>query len=164
MRPAINRLLHASVAKKQRGAAAIEFALIFTIFMAFFYAVVTYSLLFLLQVAFAHAATEGARAAIAVNPLSYENRNAYIAEGVIPRVRTVVGASLSWLPARARSQVLGLNNANVEVSPTANGVAVTVRYRNYKSNPLIPLISIPGIGPVYSNSGDLVGQALISLS
>lgn len=150
--------------RRQRGATAIEFALLFSIFLALFYAIVTYALLFLLQASFAHAATEGARAAIAVDPLRYENRAAYISEGVSPRVRAVVGDALRWLPARARDRVLGVDNAKVEIITTSNGINVVVRYRNYMSDPLIPLISIPGIGPIYSNSNDLVGQARISLS
>src|SRR5690606_9696163 len=74
-------------AGSQRGAAAIEFALVFVIFFAIFYATVSYSLFFLLQAAFNHAASEGARAAVSVDPLAYDNTNDYLNGGVAPVVR-----------------------------------------------------------------------------
>ena len=49
---------------KQKGAAAIEFAIIFPIFFIIFYAVVTYGLIFAAQQTLTLAAAEGARAAV----------------------------------------------------------------------------------------------------
>ena len=49
---------------KQKGAAAIEFAIIFPIFFIIFYAVVTYGLIFAAQQTITLAAAEGARAAV----------------------------------------------------------------------------------------------------
>ena len=49
---------------KQKGAAAIEFAIIFPIFFLIFYAVVTYGLIFAAQQTITLAASEGARAAV----------------------------------------------------------------------------------------------------
>ena len=48
---------------KKKGAAAIEFAIIFPIFFIIFYAVVTYGLIFAAQQTLTLAAAEGARAA-----------------------------------------------------------------------------------------------------
>ena len=50
--------------KKQQGAAAIEFAIIFPIFFLIFYAIVTYGLIFAAQQTITLAASEGARAAV----------------------------------------------------------------------------------------------------
>lgn len=50
--------------KKQQGAAAIEFAIIFPIFFLIFYAIVTYGLIFAAQQTLTLAAAEGARAAV----------------------------------------------------------------------------------------------------
>ena len=50
--------------KKQQGAAAIEFAIIFPIFFLIFYAIITYGLIFAVQQTVTLAAAEGARAAV----------------------------------------------------------------------------------------------------
>ena len=52
------------IQKKQKGAAAIEFAIIFPIFFLIFYAIVTYGLIFAAQQTITLAASEGARAAV----------------------------------------------------------------------------------------------------
>ena len=94
----------------ERGAAAIEFALIFIPLFALFYAIVSYGLIFALQQGMTLAAEEGARAAIAVDPSSYADTAAYLNDGVIPRVRQQVGQSLNWLPANIKTHVLGTDN------------------------------------------------------
>jgi Flp pilus assembly protein TadG len=149
--------------KLSRGAAAIEFVFLFMIFFTFFYATVTYSLIFLLQTSFHHAANEGARSAISIDPQAFANDTAYFDTGVAPLVRSTVGAALSWLPTTARDQVLGTNNGNVEVTRANNVLTVRVIYRNYATNPLIPLITIPGIGPIFSGPADLQGRAVLRL-
>ena len=100
----------------QRGAAAIEAALMFVIFFSLFYAIVSYSLPLLMVQAFNHAAASGARAGVAIEPAGFADTNSYIQSGVVPRVREVVGDTLSWLPASASSTVLGNNNSNVAVN------------------------------------------------
>ena len=52
------------IQRGQKGAAAIEFAIIFPIFFLIFYAVVTYGLIFAAQQTITLAASEGARAAV----------------------------------------------------------------------------------------------------
>lgn len=152
-----------NIKKRSRGAAAIEFVLLFMIFFTFFYATVTYSLIFFLQTSFSHAANEGARSAISIDPQAFINDTAYLDAGIAPTVRSTVGAALSWLPAKARNQVLGTNNGNVEVTLANKVLTVRVIYRNYVSNPLIPLITIPGIGPIFSTPTDLQGRAVLRL-
>ena len=88
---------------RQTGAAAIEFALLFLLFFVLFYALVSYAFVFMLQNAFVHAAEEGARAAISVDPLAYASNSNYINNGVTPEVRNTVGAALDWLPSKAKS-------------------------------------------------------------
>lgn len=50
--------------KRQQGAAAIEFALLFPVFFLIFYAIITYGLIFAAQQTLTLAAAEGARAAV----------------------------------------------------------------------------------------------------
>lgn len=147
----------------QRGAAAIEFALLFLLFFVVFYALVSYAVAMLLQAAFEHAAEEGARAAIAVDPLAYTSTSDYQNNGVIPRVRTTVGNALSWLPTKASSHVLGSGNGNVQVALANSQLTVRVAYTDYAADPLLPILNLPVIGAVPKLPTDLAGTAMLEL-
>jgi len=149
--------------RKQKGAAAIEYALLFMLFFALFYALVSYSVAMLLQQAFVHAAEEGARAAIAVDSLAYTSVADYRDNGVAPRVRTIVGSALNWLPAKAQTHVLGTNNGNVQMTWAGSALEVKVAYTGYTADPLLPILSLPFIGAVPKLPADLTGKATINL-
>lgn len=150
--------------KFQRGAAAIEFSLVFLIFFTLFYAMVSYAIIFLLKTSFHHAANEGARSAISVDHQSFANDGAYGA-ALEDRVRETVGNSLQWLPNKARNLVLGTGNSNVVANYDIGNKILTVRvlYPNYVGNPLIPLLTLPGIGAMYSSPADLQGSAIMRM-
>lgn len=149
---------------RQRGAAAVEFAVVFITFFALFYAIVSYALVFMLLQGFSHAANEGARSAVAVDRLAYGSDAAYLSAGVTPRVRSTIAAALSWLPQRAYDAAVGPNGNRVEVTLTPGGaVQVAIRYQNYTSNPLIPLVSLPGVGLIPRVPQDLTGVSVIAL-
>jgi Flp pilus assembly protein TadG len=145
---------------KQRGAAAIEAALMFVIFFTLFYAIVSYSMPLLMMQAFQHAASAGARAAVAVDPAA----EGYEAE-VENRVKTIVGDLLDWLPAAAHAAVLGgKDGVKVELDkPTAGMLTVTVSFPDYTGNPLIPILKFPGIGDVPRLPKDLTARAVVQL-
>ncbi|MGH8523502.1 MAG: TadE/TadG family type IV pilus assembly protein [Gammaproteobacteria bacterium] len=142
---------------RQRGAAAIEFGLLFLLFFAVFYALVSYALPMLMMQAFHHAAMAGARAAVKVDldTTNYE-------ETVGETVRSTVGARLAWLPAQAKTVVLGAGNDNM-VRVEGGIVTVTVSYDNYAANPLMPILTLPGIGPVPRLPADLTAVASLEL-
>lgn len=151
--------------KSQKGAAAIEAALLFVIFFAMFYAIVSYSIPLLLVQSFNHAASSGARSALAVEPTVFEDSNTYIENGVKPRVREIVGNSLTWLPSTARTIVLGEANGNVRVE-FDDGIGlltVTVIYAGYNQSPMVPTIRLPGIGDIPRLPANLQGVASVSL-
>ncbi|MGR9107276.1 MAG: TadE/TadG family type IV pilus assembly protein [Gammaproteobacteria bacterium] len=152
-------------ARSQRGAAAIEAAFLFVIFFSIFYALVSYALPMIMIQAFHHAAASGARAAVAVEPSDFADSSDYMENGVKPRVRTVVGNLLDWLPSVAKSAVLGEANANVKVDfdPGNDLLTVTVVFPQYTSNPLMPILKLPGIGNVPSLPTDLQGTASLQL-
>ena len=137
----------------------------FVIFFTLFYAIVSYSLPLLMVQAFNHAAASGARAGVAIEPTEFADTNTYIQNGVVPRVREVVGDTLSWLPSAASSAVLGSNNNNVGVVfDQATGILnVTVSFPGYRNNPLIPTLTLPGIGDVPRLPEDLTGTASVTL-
>jgi Flp pilus assembly protein TadG len=145
--------------RKQRGAAAIEAALLFVIFFALFYAIVSYSMPLLMMQAFQHATAAGARAAVAVD----DPHSADYGSRVENRVQAIVGDSLSWLPSAARSAVLGEGNKKVQVEfdHVNRMLTVTVKFPEYTKNPLIPILSLPGIGDVPKLPADLTAHATV---
>ncbi|ABE49912.1 TadE/TadG family type IV pilus assembly protein [Methylobacillus flagellatus] len=146
--------------RRQSGAAAIEFAMLFMLFFTLFYALVTYAIVFLLQSSFIYAASEGARSAIAVDPMTSSN----VGTAITARVRGTVGNTLAWLPDNIRERVLGDGNSNVMVDMAGNSVTVRVVYPNYITNPVIPILNIPGYGPMLPMPLNLQGNASINLA
>ena len=155
----MNRQLSYRVKSRQTGAAAIEFALLFTLFFAIFYALVSYAVTMMLQQSFTHAAAEGARAAIAVNPLVYPDTSSFN-EAVETRVRSTIDTALAWLPQKAKTAVTG---GNVAINWAGSTMTVRVVYRGYATDPMMPALSLPGIGDVPKLPTDLEGSASITL-
>jgi Flp pilus assembly protein TadG len=149
--------------KSQKGAVAIEFVMLFLVFFALFYAMVSYAIVMMMQSAFVHAAEEGARAAIAVDRLAYADNQDYLSNGVDPRVRSVIGDSLNWLPAKPKDKVLGSGNSQVQLTMNGNQLSVRLVYSDYASDPLIPMLVLPIIGQIPKVPADLVGMAVIEL-
>ena len=143
----------------QRGAAAIEFALLFTLFFAIYYALVSYAVTMMLQQSFTHAAAEGARAAIAVDPLQYPD-TASFNTGVETRVRNTIDNALAWLPTKAKSAVAG---ENVAIDWSGSTMTVRVVYEGYAADPMLPVLNLPIIGDVPRLPEDLAGSASITL-
>lgn len=143
-------------ARAQRGAAAIEFAIVFVLFFAVFYAIVSYSLAMLLAQGMTQAAEEGVRAAIAVNPLSFATDAEYDS-AVQAQARARIEDALEWLPAKARAQ------NRIETLVVGNVISVTITYPNYKNNGLVPTLTLPLIGDVPRIPDDLVGKASLQI-
>ncbi|MDB5993218.1 MAG: pilus assembly protein TadE [Pseudomonas sp.] len=128
-----------SLPRKQKGAAAIEFALVFVIFFAVFYGIVTYSLPLLLMQSFNQSTAEAVRQSVALDPNM---------PGYNTAVKTVATAELkrqlAWIPAAL--------NFNVDTDTTAayDGVVlkVSINYPTSKLKQVIPFLNLPGIGSV----------------
>lgn len=144
---------------KQAGVAAIEFALLFVLFFGIFYALVSYAVTMLLQQSFTHAAAEGARAAVAVDPLIYPNSTDF-SSAVETRVKSTIDEALAWLPAKAKAEVTG---ENVEINWSGSTMTVLVVYKGYATDPMMPVLRLPFIGDVPSLPTDLAGSATITL-
>lgn len=115
------------------GAAAVEFALVFLVFFALFYAIVAYGLVLTLKQSLTLAAEEGARAAVqdAVNETTRLDRAKNMANGV-----------LSWLP--AESITINAVPADCAANPATRCVTVVVNY-DYANHPLVPALPLLGI-------------------
>ncbi|KAF3999543.1 TadE/TadG family type IV pilus assembly protein [Glaciimonas immobilis] len=125
------------IPKKQRGVAAIEFALVFPIFFVLLYGIITYSLIFVAQQALTLAAEEGARAALryAATPAA-RGSNACI----------VAKQSVSWLGTGnvACTTAITPPCSSASAAPCSPAgstypIKVTVSYP-YAAQPLVPLL------------------------
>lgn len=87
----LTRYKHMQTIKKQRGAIAIEFAALFTIFFIIVYAIIAYSIPLLLTLTFKQVSSDAGRAAIRVDP-AYSQYEQKVSEEV---TKVVEG---SWLP------------------------------------------------------------------
>jgi Flp pilus assembly protein TadG len=123
--------------KAQRGATAIEFALVFPIFFSIFYVIVTFSMIFVAQQNLTLATAEGARAAL----------NFQLASSVSSAIDLRAGAACTT----ATSMVIPMikkpqcetTHTNCSYDTSMTCIAVTLTY-DYAASPLIP--TLPGLG------------------
>jgi Flp pilus assembly protein TadG len=148
----------------QRGNAAIEFALVFPLFFLVLYAIVTYSMLFLVQQSLTAAAGEGARAALVysndADALAALNaRAAQACERAL--------AFVSWLPATASQSSGSPMSCTSAISVAPSGCAdntsmdciqITLSYA-YAANPLVPSLPLLDL----AIPAALTGQATVQI-
>ncbi|PWE41299.1 TadE/TadG family type IV pilus assembly protein [Pseudomonas prosekii] len=133
--------MKAGLPSKQKGAVAIEFAVVFVIFFAVFYGLLSYSLPFVLMQSFNHATAEAVRRSVAVDP----NTPGY-ATVVQNTATSTLQQQLSWMPS-ALDLVIGADTS--AVYNTGNGtLTVSVNYPTSKLNRVIPFLVLPGVGSV----------------
>ncbi|MFL9988967.1 TadE/TadG family type IV pilus assembly protein [Paraburkholderia sediminicola] len=124
-------IVHRSLSSRQLGASAVEFALVFPLFFMIFYAIVTFSMIFVVQQGLTLAAEEGARAALNYQLAPNINtalgkRTAFacqVATGLTTWLETKVDCSSDWAPCA--------------YDATMACVTVTLTY-DYKDRPLVP--------------------------
>ncbi|MCY0111741.1 pilus assembly protein [Pseudomonas monsensis] len=125
--------------RKQKGAVAIEFALVFVVFFAVFYGLVSYSLPLLLMQSFNESTAETVRRSVALDPATANYPTA-----LTTLARTELTRQLGWLPG-------ALNfNAATDSSITYVGglLTVSINYPTSKLNQALPFLVLPGIGTV----------------
>jgi Flp pilus assembly protein TadG len=121
---------------KQRGNTAIEFAIVFPLFFLIFYAIVTYSLIFVAQQSLTLAAEEGARAA-----LRYQANATSVADSLARRgtAACATAQTLSnWLAGLAQCSAAP---APCSYDATMSCIQVTLSYA-YAKNPLLPALPL----------------------
>lgn len=141
----------------QRGGVAVEFAPLFILFFGIFYATFSYGLAMLIQQALTYTATEGARAAVKVEPAAYTSVTSYqtAARSV---VRSQAEKDLAWMSDEIRSKI----TSGITVTWNTSGtMEVRVRYVGYGQSPLLPVLTLPGIGAIPNLPDDLVGTATL---
>ena len=132
--------------RKQVGSAAIEFALVFPLFLLVLLAVVVWSTFFFVQSSIDYAAREAVRTSIEVDAAAYEDLDEY-QNAVTARVGTAVGRSLEVLPESWRE---GVNRkVTIEADGTADIDYVVVGLRYPQGTPVSGLTELglfQGIG------------------
>ncbi|WP_454254484.1 TadE/TadG family type IV pilus assembly protein [Pseudomonas sp. Marseille-Q8238] len=137
---------------RQRGAAAIEFALVFVVFFAIFYGAVSYSLPLLMMQSFTEASAEATRRVVALNPIANNYQALATAE-----VNAVVDQRLAWLPSVFRPHL-------TTQTTLVNGLlSVRIAY-DYGNHPLVPALVLPGIGELPSIPQTLSATSSLKLT
>lgn len=146
----------------QRGATAIEFALVFPLLFMLFYSVIVYSYLFVLQQSVSYAAQEAAAAAHRVDPVAAAGGfDQAVVSHVCPRFKQ----SLTWLTDSQQSR-MGVNQCGssalgdgqggtrIEITPN-NVVTVTSQLR---VRGMFPALTMPLIGSLPPMPDTLIGS------
>ena len=121
--------------RKQQGAAAIEFALVFVIFFAVLYGVVSYSLPLLLLQSFNNSTAEAVRRSVAVDPTLAASAYKTTVENT---AKAVLKDKLSWVPGGLKvTQTAGYD-------PTAGVLTVTASLPASALSTILPVIVLPG--------------------
>lgn len=124
--------------RKQKGAVAIEFALVFVVFFAVFYGMISYSLPLLLMQSFNQATAEAVRRSVAIDP----NSPGYTAS-VGPAAAEFARKQLDWIP--SAFQFLP---GHVTGTFTGGVLKVEINYPSTNLKGVLPFIVLPGIGDV----------------
>ncbi|MFP3516083.1 TadE/TadG family type IV pilus assembly protein [Pseudomonas sp. SIMBA_077] len=124
---------------QQKGAVAIEFALVFVVFFAVLYGVISYSLPLLLVQSFNHSTAEAVRRSVAVDPTSLSD--AAYKKAVEDVATGVLNEKLSWVP----SGIEGSIQKVAAYDPATKQLTVTVTLPADELSTLMPVLKLPGI-------------------
>ncbi|MBK5413524.1 TadE/TadG family type IV pilus assembly protein [Pseudomonas sp. TH31] len=133
--------MKAGLPKSQKGAVAIEFALVFVVFFAVFYGLVSYSLPLVLMQSFNEATSEALRRSVAVDPTTPS-----YATVLVNTANATLTQQLQWVPT-ALNLVVGVDTSAV-YDPIKGILTVAVNYPVSKLNQVIPFLVLPGVGTV----------------
>ena len=125
--------------QRQRGVAALEFAIVLPVFFVIFYGLVTFALVLLAQHALTAAANEGARSALRFQPAATESI-ALAARSV--EACSTANALVTWLPGTGgatSSVACAVTTPPCSYDATLVCMQVNLTYA-YSANPLVPLI------------------------
>ncbi|PJK34990.1 pilus assembly protein TadE [Pseudomonas sp. S10E 269] len=143
--------------KKQKGAAAIEFALVFGIFFAVFYGLVSYSLPLLMMQSFNQAAAEGVRQAMSVDPIAAGTT--YTTQ-VTTLAKTTALKQLQWIPP---SFQFTDDLVTATYSGTDTTLKVTIKYPTSRLYSVFPALVLPVIGTVPNLPANLLVSSSLQL-
>lgn len=155
----MRRFSHNLSPSGQRGAAAIEFALVFIIFFGIFYGVVTYSLPLLMMQSFNNATAEAVRQSVAISPTVSSSAAGY-ASLVTTQATSTLSSQLSWIPSALAFNV----TSDAVVTFDGKLLTVGINYPTSKLTQVVPVLTLPGIGNVPNLPTYLSAQASLQLA
>jgi Flp pilus assembly protein TadG len=136
--------------KRQRGVAAVEFALVFPLFFLIFYGILTFGMIFVIQQSLTFAATEGARAALnyTLLPCSRLSTAQTVATNVMTnsygtwgQSATVATQVSTAAPTPSTTSTTCTSSGFSSSSTVPYYVMVTMTY-SYSQHPLIPWLFV----------------------
>ena len=141
--------------RDESGAALVEFALVFGLFVFILYALIAYGMMFATKQSITNAAAEGARSVVGV-----VDDPATPADERVAKAQATVAQRLDWLGNKyVAGSDLVTSLETCAGSTTAQCVRVRITYP-YKDRPLIP--PAPGLGLVTPNS--FKSEAVVQVS
>lgn len=144
--------MKASLARRQKGAAAIEFVAVFVVFFAVFYGLVSYALPMLMVQSFNQAASEAVRRCVALEPGSAVASYTTVA-------RQSIDQQLAWMPS-----ALGFSTAtDAKVDLNGKLLTVTIEYPRQRLTKVLPVLVLPLIGEVPRLPAQLQAKASLQL-
>lgn len=154
---------------RQRGASAVEFALVFPMLFAITYVTVVYSYLFIIHQSLSFAAQEAAEAAVSIDPR--QNVADYRGD-VEDIIRRTVESTVRWLPEGNRDLVLideplfcGAGGSGDAACPLDGGdaVIVKVRLRSEAGNQIFAQLQLPYFEQRFPPLPEIRSQAVARL-
>ena len=132
--------MKASLAGRQKGAAAIEFVAVFMVFFAVFYGLVSHALPMLMLQSFNQASSEAVRRCVALDPGSatYEGDVQALAVQVLDQ-------QLAWMPGALGFQAASDARVTLEAG---NLLRVRIDYPKSRLTNVLPVLVLPLIGEV----------------
>lgn len=144
--------------RTQHGAALIEMALVFPLFFTVVWATFGYGLPFFMLQTMNYATSEAVRDAVRADP--QQGSSGYRSK-LIALATTRLNDELSILPSSMESRLVrSVSVITIAGVPT---LQVLVTYPDYEQDPIIPILTLPGIGPVPNLSGDLRAESRFRL-
>lgn len=173
----MNASFKAQLRRSERGATAIEFALVLPIFVLILYGLITFGSAFYTQMAVSRAAEDGARS---ITYLTTAKSYSSVTEAVKTLIRTEVINSLSgsavapsaynatfasrkaWMESNLRSQIIVDNGACAGTSTATDSLRIKFSFP-YAATRMLPPIELPGIGDSSWMPSTLTGCAIVKL-
>ena len=140
--------------KAQKGAAAVEFAMVFTLFFGMLWAILAYAIPFFLLQVMSHASHEATRFALRADP---DQGVATYHATLISLAQQRVTQETAWLPNALRAPLQ--TTTQVVDLATQPRLLVRITYPNYSSNPVIPALTLPLLGTIPRLSNDLEAES-----
>lgn len=146
----------------KKGVATIEFALVFSLLFFVFWGIVSYTFPLLVLQTMNRAVSEATRVAAEVNPVQTEFVTIATAAA-----NAELTQQIAWLPSGWRTPIT--QSVTFEANPQCSLarpnclLVVQLTYPNYLTNPIVPIITLPGLGPVPRVPNNLNARASLLL-